>query len=595
MKNLRQQLKIAASESVKVLFNADIDAGDIQVNNIRKKFVGDYSVVIFPLVRYSKKSPEQTAEAIGNYLKKSGDLIEDFNVIKGFLNCSIKQKYWIKAFQQIIADDNFGQSETNGKKVVVEYCGPNTNKPLHLGHVRNMVIGYSMASILEAGGYEVHKVNIYNDRGIAICKSMLAWQKYGEGETPDNSHLKGDQLVGKYYVLFEQKYREQVAGLVDTGQGKDEAKAKAPILLETQEMLRKWEAADPEIIRLWKTMNSWVYAGFEDTFKTLGVDFEKNYYESEHYLLGKVLVEEGLKKGAFYRKEDGSVWVDLTNQGMDQKILLRKDGTSVYLTQDLGTANSRYNDYTMDRSVYVVADEQNYHFQVLKATLEKLGKPYASGIYHLSYGMVDLPGGKMKSREGTTVDADDLMQQMFDTARKHTEVLGKIDDFSEEQAQVLYRKLGLGALKFHLLRVNPKKRILFNPEESIEFHGDTGPFIQYTFARIQSILKKWKAMGKPGENGKKASSVDEIERAIIQEEMAFPLAIAEACEGMDPSVIAAYALSLSKTYNRFYNEYPILKADDESSLFFRVQLSESVANIIEKSMNLLGIEVPESM
>jgi len=591
--DISSELKSATAKAMKMLFNADISSSEILINDTRKEFEGDYSIVVFPLSKFSKKSPEDTAGLIGRYLKENSGIIEDYNVIKGFLNCLIPTRRWLEVFEATEKTKDF--SKSNGKKVVVEYCGPNTNKPLHLGHVRNMVIGYSMANILKAGGYEVHKVNIYNDRGIAICKSMLAWQKFGHGETPESSGLKGDQLVGKYYVLFDQKYRKEIAQLIKNGMSETDAKANAPLLLEAQQMLRKWEAADAEIMELWKTMNAWVYAGFDKTFETLGVDFEKNYYESEHYLSGKELVEEGLKKDIFFRKEDGSVWVDLTDRGMDEKILLRKDGTSVYLTQDLGTANSRYQDFKMDLSVYVVADEQNYHFKALKNTLEKLGKPYASGIYHLSYGMVDLPSGKMKSREGTTVDADDLMQQMFDTAEEHTKALGKIDGFTENQAQQLYRTLGLGALKFHLLRVSPKRRILFNPEESIEFHGDTGPFIQYTYARIQSILKKWISLDKPGNKRQNPASINQIERSILRQLIALPGIVEESCQSMDPSLIASFALNLAKLYNRFYNEYPILKASDKSVLLFRVRLSEQVSKTIEQAMLLLGIEVPESM
>ena len=599
--DLDQELRVFTSEAVKSLFGQNVEANEIVVNVTRKEFEGDLSVVVFPFTKFSKKSPEQTATAIGEFIKEKWPIVSHFNVVKGFLNMVFTDQFWLEYLKGSLNDHHYGKQSHTNTKVVLEYCGPNTNKPLHLGHIRNMVIGYAMANIREAAGDEVHKVNIYNDRGIAICKSMLAWQKFGNGETPKSSGIKGDHLIGKYYVEFDRAYREQIEELKKKGLGDDEAKKEAPIIKEAQEMLRKWEAGDPETLQLWSTMNGWVYEGFEETFGILGVDFEKDYYESEMYLRGKDLVKEGLDKGIFYKKPDNSVWVDLTDAGLDEKVLLRSDGTSVYLTQDLGTAQARYEDYKMDESIYVVANEQDYHFKALKLTLQKLREPFADGIHHLSYGMVDLPTGKMKSREGTTVDADDLVQEMMDTAETHTKELGKIEGFTEEEAKELYRKLGLGALKYFLLRVNPKKRILFEPEESIQFQGDTGPFIQYTYARIQSVLRKWEVSGRKGslpevlDRSGYTTSLDPLEREIILLIQRYPLTIREAAQQYDPSQIANYVYNLAKAYNKFYAELSILNADDDNTAFLRIRLSEMTARVIKSAMKLLGIEVPDRM
>ena len=593
MYDLDQELRKATSEAVKALYNADIEADTITVNVTRKEFEGDLSVVIFPLTKFSKKSPEQTAEAVGEALKQKMPSIERYNVVKGFLNILFKDEYWIDFLNKIKDEQNYGTHQSSGKKVVLEYCGPNTNKPLHLGHIRNMVLGYAMANIKKGAGDEVHKVNIYNDRGIAICKSMVAWEKTGNGETPESSGMKGDHLIGKYYVEFDKIYRKQVAELVEQGMPEEQAKKEAPIQKEAQEMLRQWEANDPQVMELWRTMNSWVYEGFDVTYKVLGVDFEKDYYESETYIDGKELVKNGLEQGIFYKKADGSVWVDLTDMGLDEKVLLRSDGTSVYLTQDLGTAQRRYEDFKMEESIYVVADEQEYHFKALKMTLQKLEKPFADGIHHLSYGMVNLPTGRMKSREGTSVDADDLVQEMMDTAKKHTEELGKIEGFSEAEAKELYRVLGLGALKFFLLKVNPKRPMLFDPEESIEFHGDTGPFVQYSYARIQSVLRKWEASGIKGDeyNG----TLEPQERELILQLQRFPLTIKEAADNFDPSQIANYVYNLAKAFNKFYAELSIINKEDAARSAFRVKLASEVAEVIKSAMNMLGIEVPERM
>jgi len=592
---IENALRQATAEAVKSLYGKNTDSDQITVNLTRKEFEGDYSVVVFPFTRFSRKSPEETAREIGQYLQEHLQGLDSFNVVKGFVNCTIADEEWAEVLKQSAVQQPPGQLPSNNQVAVVEFCGPNTNKPLHLGHIRNMVIGSSVSNILEAAGFDVHRVNIYNDRGIAICKSMVAWLRSGNGKTPESTGIKGDHFIGEYYVEYDRIFRQEVHELMASGMPEEEAREKAPIYLEAQDMLRKWEANDPETLELWKQMNSWVYEGFEETYRKLGIVFEKAYYESEHYLSGKKLVEEGLEKGVFYRKEDGSVWVDLSDMGLDEKILLRKDGTSVYLTQDLGTAQARYEDFHMDRSIYVVADEQNYHFQVLKGTLQKLGKPFADGIYHLSYGMVDLPSGKMKSREGTTVDADDLIAAMEDTAREHTLALGKIEGFSEEEARALYHILGLGALKYYLLRVNPKKRILFNPEESIEFHGDTGPFIQYTYARIRSVLRKATAQGIGNRWPENRVPLTKEEKDIIRHLDRFEEAIRESADLYDPSALAQWTLNLAKGYNRFYQERSILNAEKESIRDFRLMLSSTTARYIERAMQLLGIEVPERM
>jgi arginyl-tRNA synthetase len=476
--------------AIKQIYNEEIAESVINIQETRKEFEGQITIVVFPIVRFSKKSPEETATAIGEYLVQNVEQVTAFNVVKGFLNLSIADSYWLNLFNNELLSDDFAKVKPNGQKVMVEYSSPNTNKPLHLGHVRNNLLGYAVAELLKADGYEVFKVNLVNDRGIHICKSMLAWEKWGNGETPESSNLKGDHLVGKYYVIFDKEYKKEIEALIAEGQTEDEAKKNAPLIKAAQQMLLAWEAGDEQVISLWKKMNGWVYDGFAVSYKNLGVDFDKYYYESNTYLLGKDTVDEGLEKGVFFKKEDGSVWIDLTAEGLDQKLVLRADGTSVYITQDLGTAQMKYDDYHMDQSIYVVGNEQDYHFKVLFLILEKLGKSWAKGLHHLSYGMVDLPSGKMKSREGTVVDADDLVAEMIETAKQKTEALGKINDFSDAEKEELYYNIGLGALKYFLLKVEPKKRLLFDPSESIDFQGHTGPFIQYTHARIKSLLSK---------------------------------------------------------------------------------------------------------
>jgi arginyl-tRNA synthetase len=525
-------------------------------------------------------------------LKNEIKEIAGFNVIKGFLNISLADSYWIDIFYSQILADNFASVNSNGKKVMVEYSSPNTNKPLHLGHVRNNLLGYSVAQILEAAGYEVIKANLVNDRGIHICKSMLAWQKFGNGETPQSSGMKGDHLVGKYYVLFDKEYKKQIDDLKAARQTEEDAKKNAPLIQEAQEMLQQWEAGDKEVLNLWQTMNGWVYAGFAETYKQLGVDFDKYYYESNTYLLGKDIIEEGLEKGVFFRKEDGSVWIDLTADGLDQKLVLRSDGTSVYITQDLGTAQLKYNDFHMDESIYVVGNEQDYHFKVLFLILEKLGKSWAKGLYHLSYGMVDLPSGKMKSREGTVVDADDLIDEMNQTAKEQTETLGKVEGFSEAEKFELYHTIGMGALKYFLLKVDPKKRLLFDPNESVDFQGHTGPFIQYTHARIRSVLSRVEdASIEAGHITQLAAE----ERDLILLLNQFPDTIEQAAKGHNPAIVANYIYEVAKAFNKFYHEHSILHIEDELIKQFRLQLSAASAKVIKKGMGLLGIEVPERM
>jgi len=589
---ITDNIRSETARAIKELYGLEANLEQIVISVTRPDFQGDFSLVVFPLAKMAGETPEKMAEAIGQFLSEAIGEVASFEVVKGFLNISLNDDYFVNKLTDWLEDSNYGQHPSSGKTVVLEYCGPNTNKPLHLGHVRNMVIGYSVASILSAYGHNVHKVNIYNDRGIAICKSMIAWKKFGNGETPESSNIKGDKLVGNYYVGYEKQFRKEVDELVSTGSSKEEAEKQAPIYLEAKEMLRKWEDHDEETLSLWNKMNEWVYDGFNITFLKLGVDFEKDYHESETYLSGKDLVYEGLEKGIFYKKEDQSVWVDLSDYKLDEKVLLRSDGTSVYLTQDLGTAQARYNEFSMDLSVYVVANEQDYHFQALKNTLKKLGKVYADGIFHLSYGMVDLPTGKMKSREGTTVDADDLMEEMNNTAEKHTRELGKIGDLDGEEATALFNTLGLGALKYFLLKVNPKKRILFNPEESIEFHGDTGPFIQYTHARIQSILRK----GNRGKITIKTNGdLHPLEKEILIQLHQYPGVIEEAATNMDPSEIANYIFFLAKLYNKFYAELSVLGAANEITKSFRINLSDMTARVIRSGMKLLGIEVPDKM
>ena len=567
---------------------------NIQIQKTRKEFEGDYTVVVFPLLRASKKSPEATATELGEKIVASTPEIKSFNVIKGFLNLVVDSSFWAERFGEIVATENYGMAEKSGRTIMIEYSSPNTNKPLHLGHIRNNLLGYSVATILKANGHNVIKVNLVNDRGIHICKSMLAWQLYGGGETPASSGMKGDHLVGKYYVEFDKHYKAEVKELVAQGLSEDEAKKKAPIMLAAQEMLRKWEAKDEEVYLLWQTMNGWVYEGFDVTYKALGVDFDKVYYESETYLLGKSLVEEGLAKGVFFRKEDNSVWIDLEADGLDQKLLLRGDGTSVYMTQDLGTALSRFEENKLDDMIYVVGNEQNYHFQVLKLVLKKLGYEWSDNIFHLSYGMVELPEGKMKSREGTVVDADDLIADMVGTAREMSDELGKLDGCTEEEAAAICEMVGLGALKYFILKVDPKKTMLFDPRESIDFNGNTGPFIQYTHARIRSIMRKAEEAGIATDNFLSAPLLQE-EVELIKALSEYPAVVRTAGEQFAPSVIAAYAYDLAKQFNGYYHDHSILKEENEAVRSLRLKLASEVARVIRSAMSLLGINVPERM
>jgi arginyl-tRNA synthetase len=565
---------------------------NIQFQSTRKEFEGDITLVVFPFTRFSKLSPEITAQKIGELLSKL-DIIDSFSVIKGFLNLVISNKFWLLEFSKSTFEDNYGfiDIDKNSPNYLVEYCSPNTNKPIHLGHIRNNLLGFSLANILKASGKNVKKVQIINDRGIHICKSMLAWQEFGDGETPESSGLKGDHLVGKYYVMFDKQYKTEVADLIMKGTDSKLAEEKAPILLKAKEMLLKWEAKDKEIIDLWRKMNSWVYDGFEATYKRLGVDFDKNYYESETYLLGKEVVKNGLDSGVFYRKEDGSVWIDLSSEGLDEKIILRSDGTAVYMTQDIGTAIKRHEDFNFSHMTYTVGNEQDYHFKVLFLILEKLGFTWAKSCYHLSYGMVDLPSGKMKSREGTAVDADDLMEDMFQNAKSIAKELGKIDKSQNNETNELHETVGIGALKYFMLKVDPKKRMLFDPQESIDFNGNTGPFIQYTYARIQSILRKNTVEIKIDED----SDITDKERALIISLLAFPKTIQEAANSFSPALIANYAYEIVKDFNSYYQSTPILGADSTSIISFRVALSLQVAKVIKSSMSLLGINVPQRM
>ena len=564
----------------------------IQFQSTRKEFEGDITLVVFPFTRFSKLSPEITAKKIGELLAKL-DLIDSFSVIKGFLNLVISNKFWLSEFSKSTFEDNYGfvDIDENSPNYLVEYCSPNTNKPIHLGHIRNNLLGFSLANILKASGKNVKKVQIINDRGIHICKSMIAWQEFGEDETPESSGLKGDHLVGKYYVMFDKQYKAEVAELIEQGIESKLAEEKAPILLKAKEMLLKWEAKDKEVIALWKKMNSWVYDGFETTYKRLGVDFDKNYYESETYLLGKEVVKNGLDSGVFYKKEDGSVWIDLSSEGLDEKIILRSDGTAVYMTQDIGTAIKRHEDFNFSHMTYTVGNEQDYHFKVLFLILEKLGYSWAKSCYHLSYGMVDLPSGKMKSREGTAVDADDLMEDMFQNAKSIAEELGKIDKSQNNETNELYETVGMGALKYFMLKVDPKKRMLFDPQESIDFNGNTGPFIQYTYARIQSILRKNNGDIKIDED----SNITDKERALIISLLEFPKTIQEAANSFSPALIANYAYEVVKDFNSYYQSTSILGADSPSIISFRVALSQQTAKVIKSSMSLLGINVPQRM
>ena len=572
----------------------EVAPAQIQIQKTRKEFEGDYTLVTFPLLKLSRKSPEATATEIGEKLVATSGDVSAFNVIKGFLNISLSAEFWQARFGEIVATENYGVAEPTGKTIMVEYSSPNTNKPLHLGHIRNNLLGYSVSQILAANGHKVITANLVNDRGIHICKSMVAWQRYGNGATPESTGIKGDHLVGDYYVEFDKHYKAEIAELVAGGMSEDEAKKSAPILLEAQEMLRKWEAKDEQVRNLWQTMNGWVYEGFDVTYKALGVDFDKVYYESQTYLLGKSIVSEGLDKGIFFRKEDGSVWIDLTADGLDQKLLLRGDGTSVYMTQDLGTALQRFEQNNLDGITYVVGNEQNYHFQVLKLVLKKLGYEWSDDIYHLSYGMVELPEGKMKSREGTVVDADDLVEKMISTAREMSAELGKLDGCTEEEANKICAMIGLGALKYFILKVDPKKTMLFDPRESIDFNGNTGPFIQYTHARICSVLRKAEEQGIDYSGNIVANYLPE-EVEIVKTLCDYPQTVAAAGESFAPSMIAAYTYELCKMFNGYYHDHSILREQDENTKRMRLQLAAEVARTIRTGMALLGIEVPERM
>jgi len=589
LKNLYgQDPTVPADGQVAIVFQES----ELTINNTKPEFAGDYTLVLFSFVKQLKKSPEQLGNEIGEALVKANpDIFTAYNVIKGFLNLTISDNYWLGFLQSNFSNTKFGNQPANGRKVMVEYSSPNTNKPIHLGHLRNNFLGWSVAQILKESGYETIKSCIVNDRGIHICKSMIAWQQFANGATPQSTNTKGDHFVGEYYVRFNDEYKKQVEQLVTGGMKKEEAEKEAPIMKGTQQMLLDWEAGKPDVIELWKTMNGWVYQGFDVTYKRIGSDFAKMYYESETYLPGKRFVEQGLKDGVFFKKEDGSVWIDLTSEGLDEKLVLRKDGTSVYITQDLGLAQEKYEDFKYDESIYVIADEQNYHMKVLKLILQKLGKPYADGIYHLSYGMVELPSGRMKSREGTVVDADDMIEEMVKVARNKTEELGKVKDFTEEELKELYDIIALGALKFFLLRVDPKKRMIFNPEESIDFHGFTGPFVQYTHARIKSILRKQPASSEL----RVTSPLLKLEKDLIILLEQYPGIIEQAVSEHNPSVIAIYVFTLAKSFNTFYTEHSVMNAESAEKKQLRLQLSAMTANVIASGMSLLGIRVPERM
>ncbi|MBP5496357.1 MAG: arginine--tRNA ligase [Bacteroidales bacterium] len=593
---LEQQIAVALQTALKQLYNIDIEADPALVQPTRKGFTGDLTVVVFPWVKVARKSPDALGAEIGQQLKDTVDVIEDFNVVKGYLNLQIKESFWMELLEQESDNAGYGLQPTRDEApVLIEYSSPNTNKPLHLGHIRNNLLGHSVSQILKACGHPVVQVNLVNDRGIHICKSMLAWLKYGNGETPESSGMKGDHLVGKYYVVFDQYYKQEQKELVEQGLTEDEAKEKAPLILEAREMLRKWEDNDPEVRALWAKMNGWVYAGFDQTYDRLGIHFDKTYYESNTYLLGKSLVQEGLDKGAFYRHEDGSVRVDLTDEGLDEKVLLRKDGTSVYMTQDLGTAQLRYEEYKPQKMIYVVGNEQNYHFDVLKLVLsKKLEKEFGDYIFHLSYGMVELPSGKMKSREGTVVDADDLMDDMYQEAKESTEALGKFQ-FTPEEADKLYEMIGQGALKYFILKVDPAKNMLFNPAESIDFNGNTAPFIQYTHARIRSMLRKGAENGIDLTAKLPQMALNEEEKTLLNMLYQYPKTVLSAGDNLSPALIANYCYDLAKQFNHFYQDTPIFKEEDAAKRLLRLKLSRWVSLVLRSGMKLLGIDVPEKM
>ncbi|MBO7143967.1 MAG: arginine--tRNA ligase [Salinivirgaceae bacterium] len=596
--DIQKLLKETTAKAIKSLYSADANLDQITFSTTRKEFVGDFTLVVFPFLKISKQKPEDTAAAIGAFLRDNLAEVADFNVVKGFLNIQLSATFWTEFLNDAIADDRFGMKPkgSSGKTFMVEYSSPNTNKPLHLGHIRNNLYGYSVAQILEANGHNVIKANLVNDRGIHICKSMLAWQKWGNGATPESLGVKGDKLVGDYYVRFDKEYKKQIADLKAQGMSDDDAANKAPIILEAREMLRKWEAGDKEVVDLWKTMNGWVYAGFDVTYKALGISFDKIYYESQTYMLGKSIVMKGLEDGVLFKKDDNSIWIDLTADGLDQKLLLRGDGTSVYMTQDLGTAHQRFEQFKLDELLYVVGNEQIYHFQVLKLVLKKLGFDWSDHITHLSYGMVELPEGKMKSREGTVVDADDLIAEMVNTARETSDELGKLQEFDDDYKSQIYNMVGLGALKYFILKVDPKKTMLFNPKESIDFNGNTGPFIQYTHARICSVLRKAEESGlKVADKIDAATQLNEKEMQLAKLIFDFPAVVTDAGTNYSPALIANHLYSLAKEYNQFYHDCSILKEEDSNVRSFRLALSKLTAKVIKTGSALMGIQVPERM
>lgn len=592
---IQQLLKNHIASALLHLYDLQINENQIVVENTKPEFEGDFTFVVFSILKQSKKGPEQTAQEIGNYLKDNCSQVSNFNVIKGFLNLSLHANFWFSFINETYNKPQFGiVSAPSGQKILVEYSSPNTNKPLHLGHVRNNLLGFAVSQILKANGHQVITCNLVNDRGIHICKSMFAWMQFGSNETPETANLKGDHLVGKYYVIFDKIYKKEIEELVATGLSPEEAEKKAPAIIAAQELLQKWEANDEETVAVWKKMNGWVYDGFAVTYKKLGVQFDKFYYESNTYILGKDIVQQGLQQGTFFKKDDGSIWIDLTDDGLDQKLLLRGDGTSVYITQDIGTAELKYDDFNCEKSVYVVGNEQDYHFKVLKLICEKLNKPFAKGIYHLSYGMVELPHGRMKSREGTVVDADDLIDGMIATATETTKALGKTDGIPEADLANLYEMIGMGALKYFLLKVDPKKKMMFNPEESIDFQGNTGPFIQYTHARIKSILRNVNNIDFSHFDASH-TTLSEPERKLLFAVYQYPIAIADAGKDMSPGIICNYTFDLAKAFNHFYHECPVIKEENISQRNFRIQLVSLTAHIIKSSFALLGIEVPEKM
>ena len=583
-------------EAVKACYGVELTEKDVQLQETRKEFAGDLTVVVFPFTRYSRKSPEETAKELGEYLKQNIEEVETYNVIKGFLNVVISSAYWIEVLNDVAKEEKYGYAkEPSGKTYMIEYSSPNTNKPLHLGHIRNNFLGWSVSEIQKANGHNVIMVNLVNDRGIHICKSMIAWEKFANGATPESTGTKGDHFVGDYYVRFDKEYKAQIKELMEQGKTEEEVKKEAPILLEAQEMLRKWEAGDEKVVSLWRTMNDWVLKGFDETYKMMGISFDKVYFESQTYKKGRDLVLKGLADGVLYRKDTGSVWADLTGDGLDHKLLLRDDGTSVYMTQDIGTAYDRFNEFNMDQEIYVVGNEQNYHFQVLSLVCKKLGFDWADKIKHLSYGMVELPEGKMKSREGTVVDADDLIDEMIHTARTTSEELGKLDGYTKEEAEDVYRKVALGALKYFILKVDPKKTMMFNPKESIDFNGNTGPFIQYTYTRIKSVLRKAEEAGVKIVPGDIHTALTEKEQNLVKLIAKLPAVVKEAGDNYSPALIGNYAYELAKEFNQFYHDYSILKEENEKVRNLRLLLARQCSVAIQNAMGMLGIEMPERM